>query len=243
MQTDAPPISEPKRRLSPMAIIMIAIFAVCALFLLFPSSKSVRERKALEEFRADYSPLSSEQLQMLRQTDFCVNGRVSKIDQNRQYFVRIFAPNPADASSTTIVNDLMSLTGFEPEMNPTLALAFAPAKTSAGWTLWSEVWIATCLQGKATAMLPQYGQRLLSSGTAGIASKELKKMWDAVPPSIQIQADEILERNRKLAASIGVHKCAFVDGNFAAYKLDDSTYYWQFSNEYTSAFPNRRVAE
>ncbi len=225
------PIKE-KKRVSPILLIVGAILAVSALFMVMPSSQTARVRKAQatldKEFRGPPISLFSN----LEGASMLSGNQIIKFSQKRQGFLYVLTPTPTDTTSATYINQAAYPAFNFRNEGETSMILMAPDPSSTGWSLLAKVWIGEALTNKSRGDISTISSNLSSTPSSAIA--QLTKRWGMLDPTTQAQAEAILESNRKLAAQFRGTRRFYIDKG-TVYEVNISSSPYSFYDAITQS--------
>jgi hypothetical protein len=234
------------KRISPLMWLVAGILLVCTLFLLIPSSKNVRTKKAVDAFNKKYVPRPSEFVEPLLQAELATSNGLISVGTKEQFAVFVFVPKPGNSkvatSSAAMMNEIIYRPSYFQANGGSIktGILFAPDPASTGWTLFAKVWLARCIEKKLVGDIKNYGLRLVNSGTATTA--ELNTLWLAVPVDVQRKVEAMLERNREIGKKMGSTLRIFHSSDGTTYDLPSkstlSDFLWSYYVAYPEAVPS-----
>jgi hypothetical protein len=225
------------RKVSPMVLVIGGILAVTVLFLLLPSSRTTKIKKAKEKLSREFA--GPQDLSYLYHGFFVTSkNRNTSIGPKSVAELSIFAPDPKSAFSSRYFEEVdgnnWNMYGIRTEH----ACLLAPDPASTGWSLYSKVWIALTLQSEIKQPVFNLGT-LVAAGDAGTL-KKLQSIWSKMPHHVQSKAEALLQNNRNIVKGMpGVHRF-FRDSTGTNYKIDVNSGPYDFISTYNEANPNLR---
>lgn len=242
MQPYVEPVESPKKRLSPILLIVGAILGVSAIFLLLPSNRSARMKKAQESLEMSFPHPAKSTMTPLFENELALKDSMGKLSPSDRVTIYVFAPTPKAPSPTQVINAIANPPSyFQNDQNQKVAVLLAPDPASTGWSLLAKVWIARCLQHASTTEVKRIGAELAMVGSTN-SIKQLQDIWLKVPAALQKQSEDILEKNRVIAKTFGSTRCFFHDEKGVDYEIRMNTSsgadLYQFMYEYSEANPN-----
>ena len=242
-------IDQPKKsRLTLAAYFAMGVVALCGVFLLIPSSKSVREGKAFKkldtEFAAPKGFIPMDGGHFVDRENRPVN-----ILHSDEAQIIVVAPKPKEFVPQNFIERMTSYRATGDKSKQVCLLAPDPGNTE--WSLIAKVWIAQSIDGKnkkhqkflvnnlSYTLSPTFPSGFGTSGAktpvlmmtiAPQTIKDLGKQWADFDPAIQSKTEEILAENRKLVGSMtGFHQL-FQDGNGRNYEVKPTSNFYEFEN-------------
>ena len=225
----------PKRKISPLIMIVGGIVLASSLFLLIPSSRTTRVLKAKQRLAIDF--VGPKDISYLYGgfllTHDNKHARVSASDIAN---ITVFAPNPTEVVSINFIVQLANRYYASSDKTKTVCF-LAPDATSTGWSLFAKVWIGETLKHKSNQIVQNYAHLMLSSSAS--ATTGLTKLWADLPPEIQADAEAVLEQNREILKAHKGSCTYFQDGKGVNYLIDLKHNTWEVPSLLAQAYPDR----
>ena len=234
------PESPAKKRLAPFGIVIVGIVGITLLFLVLPSSRAARIRKARAELARSYPLRSQAAMQPLFEIELVGEKGFKKFPQKEPLTVYIFAPDPKSMSAARMINEICqpSNLGWSYLVPMNSAVLLAPDPASTGWSLFAKVWIARYVQGLPANDIKSIGLRLVGSGS--LSYTQLKAIWAKIPEDVQSKAEGILEKNRTIAKLFRSTCYVFHDAKGINYEVRGTAIMTDLLYEYYEAYPETR---
>lgn len=230
------------KRISPLLLIVGGALLICTFFLLVPSSKSVRTKKAIDAFYKKYASRPPEFVEPILKTELATTNGLISVDAKQQFGVFVFAPKPGNSKVAVMMNEIIYPPSYFQANGGSIktGILFAPDPASTGWTLLAKVWLAKCIEKKPVGNIKTLGLGLVNSGPATAA--ELNTLWSAVAVDVQRKAEAMLEKNREIAKKLGSSLRIFHGSDGKTYDLPAkstlSDFLWSYYGAYPQASPS-----
>ena len=225
----------PKRKVSPLILVVGGIVLASGMILLIPSSRTTRVIKAKNLLATEYA--GPKDISYLYDGYLVTHdNKEEKISPSDIANITVFAPNPTEVVSMNFVVQFANQYYAPGDKTKTVCF-LAPDATSTGWSLFAKVWIGETLRHKSTQILQSYAQTMLSSPAS--ATTSLTKLWTDLPPEIQAESQAVLEQNREI---LKAHKgsCTYYqDGKGTNYLIDLKHNTWEVRSLLAQAYPDR----
>ena len=197
--------SPPKKRITPVGLIVAVFVAILLVLLIMPSSRDNRISKAKERFARDFPIIPEDKMQPLLGSHLMVDGKFVYDSAKREGALFIFAPGPTAQYGDQMMRELQypsQTYSYSSTTNIPIAVLLAPEESSQGWTIFAKVWIAKALQKQSVKDLKELGMQLSSNPKA---FARLKSIWKKLPLKVRTRATQVLEENRSVAKLYSTH--------------------------------------
>lgn len=235
--------NEPSRkRLSAPAMIVIGIILISAAFLAFPSSSSVRVRKAKETLAKDYAG-PKDISYLYGATWVTIRNQTLAVGPTDEMQLIVFAPKPGEVIPTYFFNQLstqypIGSGNLGKRREPSCLLA--PDPSCKGWTFFSKVWMGMAIQNNGKFPIAEsLGPQLISS--PAIAVKQLTIYWNGFTPDVQKAVEKKLADNLRIVSKTRGMNRFYQDGHGTNYKIGMYNDIWTFQETFALAHPERQL--